>query len=111
MEPNNKKKTSLRSEDFDEILPEDSFNGRYTALPKDAHSADEVSADPDLGASRMDFGAMNPRDAELSGYTKKGHAVSKARPDNVGSPTGAYTDVGRGHSSAVARSTSASKGK
>lgn len=44
----------------------------------------------------------NLEDAKISGYTdEKGHAVSKARKDRVGSPTGAYTDIGAGRSSAV----------
>jgi hypothetical protein len=42
------------------------------------------------------------RDAKISGYTDKdGHAVSMAKKDVPGHPTGAWTDIGAGRSSAV----------
>jgi len=41
-------------------------------------------------------------DAKESGYIgKSGKAVSIAKPDVEGSPTGAFTDVGAGRSSVV----------
>lgn len=41
-------------------------------------------------------------DAKESGYVgKNGKAVSMAKPDVVGSPTGAFTDIGAGRSSVV----------
>lgn len=41
-------------------------------------------------------------DAKASGYVgKNGKAVSMAKPDVVGSPTGAFTDIGAGRSSVV----------
>lgn len=75
-----------------------------TAVPKDyrgPEQADLESADPDMAAA-MDFGEMNEEDARESGYMdENGKAVSKARHDVEGSPTGAYTDIGAGRSSAV----------
>jgi hypothetical protein len=53
------------------------------------------------------IGELEPKDANIedaktSGYTdENGNAVSKAKPDVTGSPTGAYTDVGEGRSSVV----------
>jgi hypothetical protein len=65
-------------------LPEDSFNGNLTALPKDVTS-DNVSADSDLVATPMDYGTMNAEDAKESGYTdEKGQAVSMAKGDIPG---------------------------
>jgi hypothetical protein len=50
----------------------------------------------------IDYGKMNEKDAQESGYTdQNGHAVSLAKKDKPGSPTGAYTDVGAGRSSVV----------
>jgi hypothetical protein len=87
-------------------LPADSLNANLTAIPKGAASADEASADPDLVASPMEFGTMNERDARESGYIgKNGKAVSKSRKNKKGSPTGAYTDIGAGRSSAVTHKT------
>ena len=41
-------------------------------------------------------------DAKVSGYVgKNGKAVSMARQDVEGSPTGAFTDIGAGRSSVV----------
>ena len=41
-------------------------------------------------------------DAKASGYVgKDGKAVSMAKPDVEGSPTGAFTDIGAGRSSVV----------
>lgn len=81
---------------------EESLNGGFTAIPKDANRAVEVSVDADLGATGMEYGEMNERDAKASGYTKaNGQAADLAKHDVEGSPTGAYTDVGHGRSSAV----------
>lgn len=83
-------------------LPADSFNANLTAIPKGAASAADASADPDLVAAPMDFGPMNEKEARESGYIgKDGRAVSKSRKNVKGSPTGAYTDIGAGRSSAV----------
>ena len=83
-------------------LSNDKLNSGLTAIPKGAASADQASADPDLVASDMDFGSTNEQEARESGYIgEDGKAVSKARPNTEGSPTGAYTDVGAGRSSAV----------
>jgi hypothetical protein len=82
-------------------LPEDSFNGNLTAIPKDVPSAN-IQADPDLVATQMDYGTMNADDARESGYMdEEGHAVSTSREDVEGNPTGAYTDIGAGRSSVV----------
>lgn len=41
-------------------------------------------------------------EARISGYVgKNGKAVSMAKPDVQGSPTGAFTDLGAGRSSVV----------
>jgi hypothetical protein len=46
----------------------------------------------------------NLKDAKTSGYTdENGKAVSKAKSDKEGSPTGAFTDIGEGRSSVVKR--------
>lgn len=46
----------------------------------------------------------NLKDARELGYMdREGHAVSMARTDRVGHPTGALTDIGEGRSSAVKR--------
>lgn len=75
-----------------------------TAVPKDyrgPEQADKEAANADMAAG-MDYGEMNLEDAKASGYTnEKGEAVSKARKDVPGSPTGAYTDIGAGRSSVV----------
>lgn len=75
-----------------------------TAIPKDyrgPEQGDREAADADT-ASGMEFGEMNLADAKESGYTdENGKAVSKARKDVEGSPTGAYTDIGAGRSSVV----------
>lgn len=81
---------------------ESTFNGNFTAIPRDMANANEASADADLEATSVDFGEMNLEDAKESGYTdENGNAVSKAKKDVEGSPTGAYTDVGAGRSSVV----------
>jgi hypothetical protein len=95
MDKNTKADTEL-------VPPDASFNNGFTAIPKDAASADDVAADADLVATSMDFGEMNDKDAKDSGYTDKdGKAVSMAKGDVEGSPTGAYTDIGAGRSSVV----------
>ncbi len=54
------------------------------------------------GPTRIASPEMNAEDAVTSGYTdKKGHAVSRAKKDVKGSPTGAFTDIGAGRSSVV----------
>lgn len=50
----------------------------------------------------LEYGEMNEDDARESGYTdSEGHAVSMAKKDVKGDPTGAFTDIGAGRSSAV----------
>jgi hypothetical protein len=87
----------------DRTLPDDTINANVTALPKDRQSPDQIAAEPDLAESTpMDYGDMNLKDAQESGYTDKdGKAISKAKKDVTGSPTGAYTDIGAGRSSVV----------
>lgn len=81
---------------------EETFNGNFTAIPKDISQANSAAADADLQATSMDFGEMNAEDAKEAGYTNAdGKAVDMAKPDVEGSPTGAYTDVGAGRSSVV----------
>lgn len=68
----------------------------------------DVSARPEglelENPAPTDYGQMNVQDAKESGYTdEEGNAVSKAKEDVKGSPTGAYTDVGAGRSSAVTK--------
>jgi len=81
---------------------EETFNGNFTAIPKEISSADQASTDADLVVTAMDYGEMNVADAHESGYTDdEGHAVAMAKEDVEGSPTGAYTDIGAGRSSVV----------
>lgn len=95
-------KDSHSSELKNQEFPKDSLNSGLTAIPKGAASVDDASADPDLVATQMDFGTSSEQEAKESGYIgEDGKAVSKARKDTEGSPTGAYTDVGAGRSSAV----------
>ena len=64
-----------------------------------------VKAVEQNGTSESDdsiYGEMNERDAKISGYTdENGHAVSMAKHDVKGSPTGSFTDIGAGRSSVV----------
>ncbi len=54
------------------------------------------------GPAHVEYGEMNEVDAMESGYTDQdGKAVSMAKKDVKGTPTGAYTDVGAGRSSVV----------
>lgn len=83
---------------------DETFNEHLTAIPKKITQVDPTAADEDLIATEVDFGEMNAADAKVSGYTDAdGHAVSLAKKDKAGSPTGAYTDIGAGRSSAVVR--------
>jgi hypothetical protein len=81
------------SNDVPVISPNDSFNADLDAQPKEnrpVQDATDVSTE------------MNLEDAKESGYTdENGKAVSMAKKDVIGSPTGAYTDIGIGRSSAV----------
>lgn len=78
------------------LSQEDSFNAGLTAIPKD------LATDVDGLETPIEFGEMNEDDARESGYIdKNGHAVSLAKEDVPGSPTGAYTDIGAGRSSVV----------
>ena len=78
------------------------FNGNFTAMPKDMPAESANIADADINATGMDYGEMNAQDAKDSGYTDAdGEAVDLARGDVKGSPTGAYTDVGAGRSGVV----------
>lgn len=70
------------------------MNGKVTARPNTAAADGEA----------LDFNdmKMTAQDAIESGYMdEQGHAISKARKDVPGSPTGAYTDIGAGRSSVV----------
>lgn len=97
-------KDTKRTDDLKQsqsALRDNSLNSTVTAIPKDRIDADAAAADPDQ-SSPIEYGEMNLEDAQESGYTdSEGHAVSKARKDVPGSPTGAYTDIGAGRSSAV----------
>lgn len=84
--------------------PDDSFNGDLSALPKKHHPEPHYSTDKELSGKKLDYGRMNLTDAKRSGYTdRKGNAVDMAKKDREGIPTGAYTDIGAGRSSAVRR--------
>ena len=86
------------------LRPEESMNENFTAQPSDSLAAADVGANSDLVEGAVEYGDMNLADAKASGYTDdKGNAISKARKDRPGSPTGAYTDIGAGRSSVVHR--------
>lgn len=81
------------SNDVPAISPNDSFNANLDAQPKENRPVEDAT---DVSTE------MNVKDAQESGYTdEKGHAVSMAKKDVKGSPTGGYTDIGAGRSSAV----------
>lgn len=75
-----------------------SKNAKSTVTPNEiAIQARNESLPPSL-----EYGEMNEADARASGYTdEQGHAVSMAKKDVKGIPTGALTDIGAGRSSAV----------
>ena len=82
--------------------PDDSFNGNYTAQPKSLAHDEHLATDPNFIEESPEYGEMNLRDAQLSGDTdKEGKAISRAKKDIDGHPTGAYTDIGHGRSSVV----------
>lgn len=84
------------------MSPNQRINGNLTAQPKDIPQVDEGAADTEMGGAIPEPGEMNLKDARESGYTdENGNAVSMAKKDVKGSPTGAYTDIGAGRSSAV----------
>ena len=84
------------------LTADESINNNYTAIPKDSSAGMNLSSEDENIQTQMDYGDMNAKDARESGYIDdKGHAVSMARHDVKGSPTGAYTDVGAGRSSVV----------
>jgi len=84
------------------MSPNQRLNGNLTAQPKDIPQVDEGAADTEMGAAVAENSEMKAQDAKESGYTDdKGQAISKAKPDVKGRPTGAFTDVGAGRSSAV----------
>lgn len=86
----------------EETVPELGFNDNLTALPKDEVSPEAAAANADLASDALDYGEMSLEDARASGYTdEEGKAIDPARQEPVGRPTGAYTDVGAGRSSAV----------
>jgi hypothetical protein len=94
-------KSNNINSDAENTVSNSTFNGNLSARPKGSGTADEVSPQDSI-EDQVDFGEMNAEDAKASGYTdEKGRAVSKAKQDVVGSPTGAYTDIGAGRSSAV----------
>lgn len=90
-----------QTEEPENLRPESPQNGQYTAKPKPrAITAEFVETDGP--PEKIDYGTMNLEDAKTSGYTDEaGNAISKATPDIEGSPTGAFTDIGAGRSSAV----------
>lgn len=96
------KKTSDTSEN---LSPEETFNGTLTAKPKPATITSEL-IETEGPAEKIDYGTMTLEDAKESGYTdEEGQAVSMAKPDAEGSPTGAFTDIGAGRSSVVRKHT------
>lgn len=96
------KNSSKTSRKKHENLPNDTLNENMSARPTNTAPFTSDETDPDVVTRGMDYGEMNLQDAKESGYTdKNGHAVSKAKKDVTGSPTGAYTDVGAGRSSVV----------
>lgn len=75
------------------MSPDERYDSMFTALPED------FAADVDL-----EYGEMNEADARASGYVDQdGNAVSLARKDIKGNPTGAFTDIGEGRSGVVKR--------
>jgi hypothetical protein len=84
--------------DRSQIEKDLSLNDGLTAQPKnDASSETETAFDTENASVES---------ARASGYTDaKGRAKDMAKPDKQGSPTGAYTDVGAGRSSAVTHKT------
>ena len=92
----------FNQQDVDPALVEQTFNGNLSAKPKSVSVSGEVRMDDDSIESSIDYGEMNLEDAIESGYTDENeHAVSMAKKDVEGSPTGAYTDIGAGRSSVV----------
>lgn len=84
-----------------QTLPNDTFNNNLSARPKSTLDGMDVDSDASI-EDQVDFGGASEEEAQASGYTDQdGNAVSKAKPDVEGSPTGAYTDIGAGRSSAV----------
>ncbi len=80
---------------------DDTFNGNLTAQPQGV-SSHKRPPDFDPNEKNLDYGEASLHDAKISGYTdRRGHAVSMAKDDVEGSPTGAFTDIGAGRSSAV----------
>jgi hypothetical protein len=101
----NDTKTSDQKKSTPSALPNDNLDAGFTAIPADRQNdearIDAAAADGDL-VDPIDFGKSDLEDAKISGYTdKNGKAVSMAKKDTTGSPTGAYTDIGVGRSSAV----------
>ncbi|MES3036480.1 MAG: hypothetical protein V4736_01115 [Bdellovibrionota bacterium] len=84
------------------VLPSTSINGNLTAKPDRTNSSGDGSYDATVDSEVMEYGEMNLQDAKESGYTdEEGKAVDMAKQDVKGSPTGAYTDIGAGRSSAI----------
>ena len=84
---------SVKKEAAVPMLAEESINDNLSARPHDLPGADEEA---------LEYGDMNLADAQASGYTDaNGRAFEMSAKDEVGSPTGAYTDIGAGRSSAV----------
>lgn len=83
-------------------VSDDSFNGNLTAQPRAQTKDEHLAVDPNFVEESLEYGEMNERDAILSGYIDgEGKAVSKAKKDIEGRPTGAFTDIGHGRSSVV----------
>lgn len=102
--PLDKDITSTNDREFNtgtQTLPNDTFNNNLSARPKSTSDGINIETDASI-EDQVDFGEMNLEDAVESGYVNEdGKAVSTAKSDVTGSPTGAYTDIGAGRSSAV----------
>jgi hypothetical protein len=82
--------------------PSNDIETEITARPHDVEAEQTEKNGEDLVSDPLDYGNMNLKDAEISGYTdEKGRAVSKSKPEVEDSPTGALTDLGAGRSSVV----------
>jgi hypothetical protein len=88
---------------YKEVPPsaEETLNENLSARPG-AVPEFPGNAESEMKGSDVEFGEMNLEDAKESGYTdEEGNAISLAKKDRQGSPTGAFTDIGAGRSSAV----------
>lgn len=92
----------MNKKDLEPLSPDEGFNGNLTAKPKNMSMTGQAPVNEEDISEAMDYGEMNLEDAKDSGYTDQNEkAVSLAKRDVEGSPTGAYTDIGAGRSSVV----------